>query len=236
MALQADPMLAGAHMNNAADFTKMLPGMDFLQGLVRNAGAALPGINQWVTPTLDPEELDKRIQDLRTVQFWLEQNARLLATTIQALEVQRLTLTTLKTMNLPLADLAQALQARPPAATVPPPPPEPAPPPPPATPEPAPASESAPPPLVDPVQWWGALTQQFGEIAARAMKDGAAVAEAMPGAVPAARAPAPQTDAGSARAAARSRRAPASGAAPAPKPAPGAKPPAARRGTRSGRG
>jgi hypothetical protein len=184
-------------MNSAADFAKMLPGMDFLQGLVRNAGAALPGLGQWVTPTLDPEELDKRIQDLRTVQFWLEQNARLLATTIQALEVQRMTLSTLKTMNLPMADLAQALQARsvsaadpgvgaaasmfsaarpapPPPPSAPPPPPV-APPPaePPAAAAPAEAASPPPPPLVDPMQWWGALTQQFGEIAARALKDGA---------------------------------------------------------------
>jgi hypothetical protein len=189
-------------MNSAADFAKMLPGMDFLQGLVRNAGAALPGLGQWVTPTLDPEELDKRIQDLRTVQFWLEQNARLLATTIQALEVQRMTLSTLKTMNLPMADLAQALQARSvpeadagaaasvfsaprPAPYAPPPAPPPARPPapspapvapplvePPAAAAPAEAASPSP-PLVDPVQWWGALTQQFGEIAARALKDGA---------------------------------------------------------------
>ena len=33
-------------------------------------------MSQWIAPTLDPEELDKRIEDLRTVQFWLEQNAQ----------------------------------------------------------------------------------------------------------------------------------------------------------------
>ena len=88
----------------------MVPGFDFLQGLMKNAGAALPGMGQWIAPTLDPEELDKRIEELRTVQFWLEQNARLLATTIQALEVQRMTLSTLQTMNLPLADLSEALR------------------------------------------------------------------------------------------------------------------------------
>ena len=88
-----------------AAFGSMLPGFDFMQGLVKNAGAALPGINQWIAPTLDPEELDKRIKELKTVQFWLEQNARLLATTIQALEVQRMTLSTLKTMNVSLGDL-----------------------------------------------------------------------------------------------------------------------------------
>nr|MDQ2736357.1 hypothetical protein [Pseudomonadota bacterium] len=79
-------------MNDANGFAKLVPGFDFLQNLVKNAGSALPGIGQWVAPTLDPAELEKRISELRTVQFWLEQNAKMLATTIQALEVQRMTL------------------------------------------------------------------------------------------------------------------------------------------------
>jgi hypothetical protein len=164
-------------------FTSMVPGFDFLQGLVKNAGAAMPGVGQWIAPTLDPEELDKRINDLKTVQFWLEQNARLLATTIQALEVQRMTLSTLKTMNVSFGDLTEALKirapgdaaaapARPAAPVAPPPAPAPAP-----EPE-APAESGATAPqvpagVVDPMQWWGALTQQFTQIAASAMQDGA---------------------------------------------------------------
>src|SRR4051812_39274180 len=89
-------------MDDKSSFAKFMPGFDFMQSLAKNAGAALPGIGQWVAPTLDPEELTKRIEELRTVQFWLEQNARVLAATIQALEVQRMTLSTLKTMNVPL--------------------------------------------------------------------------------------------------------------------------------------
>ena len=58
----------------AHDFSKMVPGFDFLQGLVKNASSALPSLGQWVAPTLDPEELGKRIEELKTVQFWLEQN------------------------------------------------------------------------------------------------------------------------------------------------------------------
>jgi hypothetical protein len=165
-------------MSSANDFTRHVPGFDFLQGLLKNAGASLPGVGQWIAPTLDPEELDKRIRDLKTVHFWLEQNAKLLATTIQALEVQRMTLSTLKSMNMPMADLAEALKARP-AAPAPPPAPAPAPPPPPPpaaaapAPEPQPAAAAAAAPLVDPMQWWGALTQQFTELAARAVKEGA---------------------------------------------------------------
>lgn len=170
-------------MAGTNDLASMVPGFEFLQGLFKNAGTGLPHIGQWVAPTLNPEELDKRIQELKTVQFWLEQNARLLGTTIQALEVQRMTLNTLQTMNLPLADLGEALKIRLPAE-----PPAPAPAPmaapaaapvaePPRQARPraaAPAAASpAVPAAVDPMQWWGALTQQFTELAAKAVKDAA---------------------------------------------------------------
>ena len=168
-------------MAGTNDLANMVPGFEFLQGLFKSAGAGLPSFGQWVAPTLDPEELDKRIQELKTVQFWLEQNARLLGTTIQALEVQRMTLNTLQTMNLPLADLGEALKIRNPIAADP--ATETAAPEPVAASQPrsrsrqakAPASEGpargAVPAAVDPVKWWGALTQQFTELATQAMKD-----------------------------------------------------------------
>ena len=174
-------------MAGTSNLPSMVPGFEFLQGLFKNAGAGLPSMGQWIAPTLNPEELDKRIQELKTVQFWLEQNARLLATTIQALEVQRMTLSTLQSMNLPLAGFGEALKIRMPSS------------PPDASAEPAPASrvrvapqdkmaDSSPSPQqtaaqpaaaaplagVDPVQWWGALTQQFTELAAKAVKDASA--------------------------------------------------------------
>jgi len=90
----------GDTMSDTSALGKMVPGFDFLQSLVKSSGSALPGIGQWIAPTLDPAELDKRIGELRTVQYWLEQNARMLAATIQALEVQRMTLSTLKSMNV----------------------------------------------------------------------------------------------------------------------------------------
>jgi hypothetical protein len=168
-------------MSDASAFSKLVPGFDFLQGLVKNAGAALPGIGQWVAPTLDPAELEKRIEELRTVQFWLEQNARMLGATIQALEVQRMTLSTLKTMNVQMEDLRDSMQIRMPVkaapATAPVPMPAPGPEPlsAPAAESAASASASAPGPaapgVVDPLQWWGALTKQFTELATTAMKD-----------------------------------------------------------------
>ena len=164
-------------MSDASGFTTLVPGFDFLQSLVKNAGSALPGIGQWVAPTLNPEEIEKRIEELRTVQFWLEQNSRMLGATIQALEVQRMTLSTLKTMNVQMDDLRESMQIRmptppvaaPAAAAAKPvraPEPEPAP-------EPGPKADAAPaaPGVVDPMQWWGALTQQFTELATTALKD-----------------------------------------------------------------
>lgn len=166
--------------DSSAAFTKMVPGFDFLEGLVRNAGAALPSVGQWIAPTLNPDELDKRIEELRTVQFWLEQNTRMLAATIQALEVQRMTLSTLRTMNLSVGELRDSMLLRMPET---------------AAPRagaaaPAPArkaaskttaaaggdaSAAAPPAgVVDPMQWWGALTKQFTQLAATAMRDSAA--------------------------------------------------------------
>lgn len=169
-------------MTGNGNFGPMMPGMDFLQNLMKSAGSAMPGMTPWITPTLDPEELDKRIADLRTVQFWLEQNARLIGTTIQTLEVQRMTLSTLKNLNLSVGDLAEAFRLKEPAG---------------ADGSPAPAKTSSERPsgsaaaapaaakpaggeagagVVDPVQWWAALTQQFTEVAAQAMRDGAAAA------------------------------------------------------------
>lgn len=173
-------------MTDHPALTSFAPGFEFLQGLVKNAGASLPGMGQWIAPTLNPEELDKRIQELKTVQFWLEQNAKMLGATIQALEVQKMTLTTLQTMNVQMGDLRDALTIRTPAATAsatPPTSPPPAPEAPPAAPPealaPAQAGGAAA-QAVDPLQWWGALTQQFGELAAAALKDGAAASASMP--------------------------------------------------------
>ena len=164
-------------------FTKLVPGFDFLQGLVKNAGSALPNIGQWVAPTLNPEELEKRIDELRTVQFWLEQNARMLGATIQALEVQRMTLSTLKTMNVQMTDLRDSLKIRMPDAAPADDEAEADEPEAPSAPAAKPAAKGArkgaakdgatPPPAVDPMQWWGALTKQFTQLAATAMKDSA---------------------------------------------------------------
>jgi len=198
---------------SAFGFGQFVPGFDFLQSLSKTASQAqttgAPGMASWVAPTLSVEDIDKRIQELKSVLFWLEQNTTALKATIQAMEVQKMTLTTLQSMNVSMADLAKAFTARPPNAetasastampeTAPPASPKPSlftskPASAPVSPEleqPQPSSAAdadqepkpqatsdttadtaAAKPAVDPMQWWGALTQQFQHIAQKTMSD-----------------------------------------------------------------
>ncbi|WP_422088397.1 MULTISPECIES: PhaM family polyhydroxyalkanoate granule multifunctional regulatory protein [Variovorax] len=195
-------------MSNASkpfDFSQFVPGFDFLKNLAGGAAAGtgagsvpgIPSLASWVAPTLSVEEVDKRIQELKTVQYWLEQNGHALKATIQALEVQKMTLSTLRGMNVRMEDIASAFTKQ--AAAV---MPAPAPAAPAAAPEPEPEEieeedelpeeEEAPTPkksrtrpaaakskaadgagVVDPMQWWGSLTEQFQQIASSALQDAA---------------------------------------------------------------
>lgn len=96
-------------------FGKFVPGFDFLQNLAKGATNSIPqmpNLSNWVAPTINVEELEKRIDELKAVQFWLEQNSRALAATIQALEVQKMTLATLKGMNFSMGDVANAFKLK----------------------------------------------------------------------------------------------------------------------------
>lgn len=170
-------------------FGKFVPGFEFLQNIAKGASQTIPqmpNLANWVAPTLNVEELDKRLEELKAVHFWLDQNSKALGATIQALEVQKMTLATLKGMNFNMGDVANALKlkaadtvvtgvqkaaetagsaagavsgvasaARRKAAGA------------------RSGSKADPSGVVDPLQWWGSLTQQFQQIAATAMKDAA---------------------------------------------------------------
>ncbi|QSI28750.1 hypothetical protein GNX71_03815 [Variovorax sp. RKNM96] len=197
-------------MTNASqpfNFSQFVPGFDFLKNLAGGAAAGtgaassvpgIPSLASWVAPTLSVEEVDKRIQELKTVQYWLEQNGHALKATIQALEVQKMTLSTLRGMNVRMEDLASVFTKQAAAAT--------------AAPAPSPFAAAAPAPepepveeedeaeieeeeapasrkkprgksasgksasaegVVDPMQWWGSLTEQFQQIASTALQDAA---------------------------------------------------------------
>lgn len=70
--------------------------MEFLKSLWGNTGMPLPGL---VTPTLDTNELEKRIADLKAVEGWLKTNLSMLQMTIQGLEMQCATLSALQAIS-----------------------------------------------------------------------------------------------------------------------------------------
>ena len=88
-----------------------MPGMtdtlDFVKNLwgsMHIPGAGLPGMPGMATPPMSTDDLDKRIADLKAVESWLNLNLTMLRGTIQALEVQRGTLATLKSMGASMAE------------------------------------------------------------------------------------------------------------------------------------
>ncbi len=76
-----------------------LPGIPTPGSLASMAARFPQQLPNMFAPTLDINELEKRIADLRAVEQWLELNAGILRTTIQSLEVQRATIATLKGMS-----------------------------------------------------------------------------------------------------------------------------------------
>lgn len=181
------------------DFPSLFPGMDFFKPWWPGAE---PAASPWTTPTLDPEQLAKRIDELKTVKFWLENNVRMLDASIQALEVQRGTLATLSAMKLTPEHLQEALRAgqhaftqASSAASGPAPG---------RAEAPSPQAHSAPaepptqaPPLVDPMKWWQQLGEQFQTLAQSSLQAvGEAAAGMPPAAAPATQASKPAAPAG----------------------------------------
>jgi hypothetical protein len=70
--------------------------LDFVRNMWNGMGFSLPGM---VTPTLDVDELEKRITDMKAVEGWLKMNLNMLQMSIQGLEMQHATLTTIKAMG-----------------------------------------------------------------------------------------------------------------------------------------
>ncbi|MGU7781297.1 PhaM family polyhydroxyalkanoate granule multifunctional regulatory protein [Burkholderia sp. PU8-34] len=159
------------------------------------AMAAIPGATQGLPPSLasmsdmmapltNVEELDKRITDLRAVEQWLKLNLGMLQSAIQALEVQRATLATLRAFgafaqsSMSAAEDAAVAAAKAAASPL----------------GDAPKAEpDAPPPdaeaaaqnqAFDPAGWWNLLQTQFNQLASFAMTQPGAQPAAAPDAAP----------------------------------------------------
>jgi hypothetical protein len=179
-------------VTDTLDFVKNLWGSMSVPGI------SIPGM---AVPTLSVDDLDKKIADLKAVESWLNLNLSMLRGTIQALEVQRGTIATLKSMGAALsnavkqpganeksvlaaAPYASAFFSQPavePMARI-----EPKPEPKPevkAAPEPAPAGAApapASPAMPNPALWWNMLQDQFKSAVTTAMSsDAMAGASAM---------------------------------------------------------
>jgi len=154
----ATPNIPGtASMTDSLEFVKNLWGSMGVPGM------NVPGL---AVPSLAPEDLDKKIADLKAVESWLNVNMSMLRGTIQALEVQRTTLATLKTMS---ASFAQAMGQPVPGA-------------------PAAPTDPAAAMLPAATAWWNLLQDQFQQAVASTMApDSMAAAGAKP--------PAPTPDA-----------------------------------------
>lgn len=96
------PQMPGAAVvTDTLDFVKNLWGSMGVPGMgMPGLGLPLQGIT---APTLSVEELDKKINDLKAVETWLNLNISMLRGSIQALEVQRGTITTLQSMGATMA-------------------------------------------------------------------------------------------------------------------------------------
>jgi len=97
--------------NQSLEMFKTMWGNSPTPGNMSGFGAGIGGGAGM--PTLDIEELDKRIQDLKNVENWLQLNMSVLRSTIQGLEVQRATLAALKSFSAAMTPeaLAEATKA-----------------------------------------------------------------------------------------------------------------------------
>jgi hypothetical protein len=91
-----------------------IPGMNSMGdplGFIKKLWGSMnvPGM---VAPPMSVDELDKKIQDLKTVESWLNVNMNMLRGTIQALEVQRATIATLQSLGENFAQHMQQASAQ----------------------------------------------------------------------------------------------------------------------------
>lgn len=115
-------------------------------------GLPVPGM---AMPTLDPEEVEKRIADLKSVETWLGMNLNMVKMAIQGLEVQKMALTAMRSNAGAAGEAARAFSAIAGAA-------------PGVKPEDSPESAAA--PMSNPMLWPWAMMQEAVDQAASASK------------------------------------------------------------------
>jgi hypothetical protein len=167
-------------MGKMWELMRLNPFAAAMPGGGQGVGPSLSMMSDMLAPLTNIEELDKRVTDMRAVEQWLKLNLNMLQSAIQALEVQRATLATLRAFGAyaqtsvesahqAATEKAKAASAGWPmgGATAKPEAPKEE-----ASPEnddEAAAQQSAPPPGFDPTGWWNVLQSQFNQLAHLAM-------------------------------------------------------------------
>ncbi|WP_277189353.1 PhaM family polyhydroxyalkanoate granule multifunctional regulatory protein [Caballeronia sp. BR00000012568055] len=164
-------------MGKMWELMRLNPFTAAMQGGAQGGVPSLSMMSDMLAPLTNIEELDKRVTDMRAVEHWLKLNLNMLQSAIQALEVQRATLATLRAFGAyaqSSVEGAQKAASEKPAApgwpmnAVP------------KTPKPEPEARNEstaeekitndpPPPGFDPSGWWNVLQSQFNQLAHLAM-------------------------------------------------------------------
>jgi hypothetical protein len=103
-------------MPNLPGFGAIAESMEMVRNMWGGASAPGIGIPGMVMPSLSVEDINKQIADLKAVESWLTLNMNMLRGTIQALEVQSATISTLRSMG---ESLSASVKSATPAAAVP---------------------------------------------------------------------------------------------------------------------
>ncbi|WP_244814587.1 PhaM family polyhydroxyalkanoate granule multifunctional regulatory protein [Caballeronia sp. Lep1P3] len=172
-------------MGKMWEMMRLNPFAAAMSGGGQGANPSLSMMSDMLAPLTNIEELDKRVTDMRAVEQWLKLNLNMLQSAIQALEVQRATLATLRSFGAfaqssaqgaqnAAADMQKAASRWPmPGAAAPEAPQQ-------AAAQPAAAAAAAAaqsgdkagaglPPGFDPGGWWNVLQSQFNQLAHLAM-------------------------------------------------------------------
>ena len=81
-----------------ADETPPQDPFEMFRRLWGPLGIPLPGM---AVPTFDPQEVEKRIAELKSVEAWLNMNLNMLKLSINGLEMQRAALQAMKSASAP---------------------------------------------------------------------------------------------------------------------------------------
>lgn len=144
------------NMPNLPGFDAMADTMEFVKNMWGGMKPPATGMPGMVMPTLSVEEINKQITDLKAVEAWLSANMNMLRGTIQALEVQSATISTLRSMGQTFAPEPKAEAPAEPIA--------------PAAPDPLHATAAT----ATPTVWWNMLQEQFNQAVSSVMSEEAA--------------------------------------------------------------